>query len=88
VTQVIERYGIAREDTIKPAEDTTIREEEPDILIFETIKVLEILKLFEIRQENGSEVLLRAFDQTDQRYLAKKYEGRKQRIIKSFFQMK
>jgi hypothetical protein len=86
--QVVERYGIAEEDTIDSAEDAAIGEEELDIPVSEAIKPLEILKLFEIRQEDGSEVLLRALDQADQRYLAKKHEGKKQQTIDSFFQKK
>ena len=86
--QVVERYGIAEEDTIDSAEDVAIGEEELDIPVSEAIKALEILKLFEIRQEDGSEVLLRALDQADQRYLAKKHEGKKQQTIDSFFQKK
>ena len=64
--QVVERYGLAEEDTVELAEDAVIGEEDPDISISEAIKALEILKLFEIRQEDGSEVLLRAIDQADQ----------------------
>jgi hypothetical protein len=79
---------MAEEDTIEPAEDTAIREEEVDIPISKAIKALEILKLFEIRQEDGSEVLLQALNQADQRYLAKKYKGKKQQTIDSFFQKK
>jgi hypothetical protein len=83
--QVVERYGLAEEDTVELAEDAVIGEEDPDISISEAIKALKILKLFEIRQEDRSEVLLRAIDQADRRYLAKKYKGRKQRTIESFF---
>ena len=86
--QVVERYRIAEEDTIEPAEDAAIGEEEPDIPISEAIKALEILKLFEIRQEDGSEVLLQALHQADQRYLAKKHKGKKQQTIDSFFHKK
>jgi hypothetical protein len=64
--QVVERYGLAKEDTVKLAEDAVIGEEDPDISISEAIKALEILKLFEIRQEDRSEVLLRVIDQADQ----------------------
>jgi hypothetical protein len=45
---VVERYRIAEEDIVKPAEDVAIREEELDISISKAIKALEILKLFEI----------------------------------------
>ena len=83
--QVVERYGLAEEDTIEPAEDAVDREEEVDIPISEAIKALETLQLFEMRQEDGSEVLLRVLDQADRRYLAKKHEGKKQRTIDSFF---
>lgn len=83
--QVVERYGLAEEDTVELAEDAVIGEGDPDISISEAINALEILKLFEMRQEDGSEALLRAIDQADRRYLAKKYKGRKQRTIESFF---
>jgi hypothetical protein len=86
--RVVERYGLAEEDTIEPAEDAVDRGEEVDIPISEAIKALETLKLFEIQQEDGSEVLLRALDQADRRYLAKSHEGKKQRTIDSFFQKK
>jgi hypothetical protein len=86
--QVVERYGLAEEDTVEPAEDAVDGEEDPDIPVSEAIKALETLKLFEIRQEDGSEALLLALDQADRRYLAKKHEGRKQRTIESFFQKK
>src|SRR5439155_10732406 len=86
--QVVERYGIAEEDIVELAEDAAIGEEEPDIPVSEAIKALEILKLFEIRQEDGSEVLLQALDQANRRYLAKKNKGKKQRTINSFFQKK
>jgi hypothetical protein len=82
---VVERYGLAEEDTIEPAEDAVDREEEVDIPISEAIKALETLQLFEMRQEDGSEVLLQVLDQADQRYLAKKYKGKKQQTIDRFF---
>jgi len=84
--QVVERYRLAEEDTIKPADDAVNKEEEVDIPISKAIKALETLKLFEMRQEDGSEVLLRALDQADRRYLSKKHEGKKQQTIDSFFQ--
>ena len=86
--QVVERYALAEEDTAEPAEDAVVGEEDPDIPVSEAIKALETLKLFEMRQEDGSEALIRALDQADRRYLAKKHEGRKQRTIESFFQKK
>jgi hypothetical protein len=58
--QVVERYGLAEEDTVEPAEDAVVKGEDPDIPVSEAIKALEILKLFEMRQEDGSEALLRA----------------------------
>ena len=79
---------MAKEDTVEQAEDAVVREEDPDIPISEAIKALRTLKLFEMQQEDGLEALLQALDQADRRYLAKKYKGRKQCTIKSFFQKK
>ena len=84
--QVVERYGLVEEDTVD--EDEEVDEEEVDVPISEAIKALETLKLFEMQQEDGSEVLLRVLDQADRRYLAKRYMGKKQQTIDSFFQKK
>lgn len=86
--QVVEKYGLAKEDTIEPAEDAIDREEEANISISEAIKALETLQLFEMRQEDGSEVFLRVLDQANRRYLAKRYEQKKQQTVDSFFQKK
>jgi hypothetical protein len=83
---LVERYGLAEQDTIKPSEDPVIKE--PDIPVSEAIKALETLRLFEIKQDDGSEALIRALDQADRRYIVKKQEGKKQRTINSFFQKK
>jgi len=74
--QVVERYGLAKEDTIKASEDLAIKE--LDISLFEAIKALETLKLSEMKQDDRSEALIRALDQADQRYMTKKQEGKKQ----------
>jgi hypothetical protein len=83
---MVERYGFTNQDTLEPEEDAAIEEEEPIIPVSEAIEALEILKLFELRQEDGSEELLQALDQADRRYQGKQIKERKQRTIDSFFQ--
>ena len=58
--QVVERYRLAEEDIIEVLEDLVIKE--LDISIFEAIKALETLKLFETKQDDRSEALIRALD--------------------------
>jgi hypothetical protein len=57
--QVVERYSTGTEDIVELAGDAVIEEEDKDIPVSEVIKALETLKLFEMQQEDGSEVLLR-----------------------------
>lgn len=61
--QVVEKYGIAEEDTIELAEDGIDKEEEADISISET------LQLFEMQQEDGSSQKARRKEATDSRQL-------------------
>ena len=68
---MVERYRFTSEDILDPDEDAAIEEEEPIIPVSGAIKALEILKLFELRQEDGSEELLQALDQADRRYQGK-----------------
>jgi hypothetical protein len=54
---VVERYGVAEEDIVELADDAFVEEE--DIPASEAIRALEILKLFEIRPEDGLEAFYR-----------------------------
>ena len=47
--QVVERYKLAKEDTIKPVDNVVDKEEKVDISISKAIKALETLKLFEMQ---------------------------------------
>jgi hypothetical protein len=87
--QVIERYGVDKDDIAEPAEEAIIEDEEENIMgVSEAIRCLERLKLFELRQEDGSQAFLRSLEQADRRYFAIKHESKKQSKIDGFFQKK
>ena len=80
---MLERYAGYKEGEVKLIEEGDIKETK--VPIIEALKALEVLRLYKTQQDNGQESFLRALDQVEKRYLAKKSEGLKQSLINSFF---
>ena len=80
---IIERY--------QTSEDTKIdKEDEGNIKLLritdsEALKALEVLKSYEIQQENGSEVMLRALDSVEKWIYASCIQTKKQKLIERYF---
>ena len=81
---VVERYrGYIEGEAETDEEDKG--DKELRITDSEALKAVEILKSYEIQQEDGLEVVLRALDRIDKRISTKRVKLRKQQTIESFF---
>jgi hypothetical protein len=80
---IIERY--------QTSEDTKTDEEDEGniellrVIDSEALKALEVLKSYEIQQENGSKVVLRALDSVEKRVYASRIQTKKQQLIERYF---
>ena len=80
---VVERYWTSEGTETDKEDEGDIKL--PRVTDSKALKALEVLKLYEIQQENGSEVVLRALDSVEKRVYASCIQTRKQQLIKSFF---
>jgi hypothetical protein len=80
---VVDRYSTEKEGTVEePDEDDIEIELVPTT---EALKAIEIVKLWEIQQENAEQSTLSALDRIERRMVQARYENRKQTMITSFF---
>jgi hypothetical protein len=80
---VVDRYSTEKEGTVEePDEDDIEIELVPTT---EALKAIEIIKLWEIQQENGEQSTLSALDRIERRMVQARWESRKQTMITSFF---
>jgi hypothetical protein len=80
---VVERYSTEKEGIVEEPDEDDIEVEL--VSTTEALKALEIVKLWEIQQENGEQTILSALDRIERRIVQAKYESRKQTMITSFF---
>jgi hypothetical protein len=80
---MVERYSTEKEGTIEESNKDDF--EVKLVPTTEALKALEIVRLWEIQQENGEQITLSALDQIERRMVQARYENRKQTMITSFF---
>ena len=78
----MDRYSTEKEGVEEPDEDDI---EVELVSTIGALQALEIVKLWEIQQENGEQATLSALDRLERRIVQAKYENRKQTMITSFF---
>ena len=83
---MVERYSIEKEGTVEEVEEGDIEIEK--IPTAEALKALEIVRLWEMQQEDGQATTLHVLDRVERRMQPARNEGRKQTTIASFFQCK
>ena len=80
---VVDRYRTEKEGTVEEPDEDDI---EIDLVpTTEALKAIEIVKLWEIQQENREQSTLSALDRIERRMVQARYENRKQTMITSFF---
>jgi hypothetical protein len=80
---VVDRYSIEKEGIVEEPDEDDIEIEL--VSITEALKALNIVKLWEMQQENGEKATLSVLDRVERRMVQARYENRKQTIITSFF---
>jgi hypothetical protein len=81
---VVEQYSTDKEGSVEEPEEGDIEAEVVNTT--DALKALEIVRLWEMQQENGQQVTLQALDRIERRVMQARYESRKQTTIESFFQ--
>ena len=80
---VVDRYSTEKEGIVEEPDKDDIEIEL--VPTTEALKAIEIVKLWEIQQENGEQSTLSALDRIERRMVQARYENRKQAMITSFF---
>ena len=81
---VVERYSTDKEGEEEPIEEEDIEVEK--VPIQEAIQALEVLKLWEIQQENGEVSALQTLDRMSRRIQQNTLQSTRQTTLYSFFQ--
>jgi hypothetical protein len=80
---VVDRYSTEKEGIVEEPDEDDIEIEL--VSITEVLKALDIVKLWEMQQENGEKATLSVLDRVERRMVQARYENRKQTMITSFF---
>jgi hypothetical protein len=80
---VVDRYRTEKEGIVEEPDEDDIEIEL--VSITEALKALDIVKLWEMQQENGEKATLSVLDRVERRMVQGRYENRKQTMITSFF---